>query len=98
MLTLIMIVACASIAAAQSDYKKFEFFSGYSHNRVDTGIGDDEPALQDIINEREGFHGFETSVTGNFSRYIGVKFDFSGHFKSKSFPISATPNADALEV
>ena len=37
-----IIIACASIAAAQSDYKKFEFFGGYSHNRVDTGLGDDE--------------------------------------------------------
>ena len=93
-----LILACASIAAAQSDYKKFEFFGGYSHSRIDTGIGDSEPALQDIIDEREGFHGFETSVTGNVSRYFGVKFDFSGHFKSKRFPISAVPGADALEI
>jgi hypothetical protein len=98
MLIATVILACASIAAAQSDYKKFEFFGGYSHNRVDTGIGDDEPALADIIDEREGFHGFETSVTGNLSRYFGVKFDFSGHFKNKSFPIAAVPGADALEV
>ena len=35
-----IIIACASIAAAQTDYKKFEFFAGYSHNRIDTGIGD----------------------------------------------------------
>ena len=41
MLIVITVVACASIAAAQSsDYKKFEFFGGYSHNRVDIGIGD----------------------------------------------------------
>ena len=98
MLIATIVLACASIATAQNDYKKFEFFGGYSHNRVDTGIGDDEPALQDIINEREGLHGFETSVTGNVSRYFGVKFDFSGHFKSKRFPIAATPNADALEI
>ena len=86
MLILTMIVACASIAAAQSDYKKFEFFAGYSHNRVDTGIGDDDPSLQDIINEREGFHGFEVSATGNLSRYFGLKADFSAHFKKQTFP------------
>ena len=80
-----LILACASIAAAQSDYKKFEFFGGYSHNRIDTGIGDDDPDLGDIIDEREGFHGFNTSVTGNVTRYVGVKFDFSGHFKSRTF-------------
>lgn len=86
-LTGIVIIACASIAAAQSDdYKKFEFFAGYSHNRIDTGIGDDDPSLRDIVDEREGFHGFNTSITGNVSRYVGFKFDLSGHFKSRSIP------------
>jgi len=90
-----IIIACASIAAAQSDYKKFEFFGGYSHNRIDTGIGDDDPELGDIINEREGFNGFEVSATGNFTRYLGIKGDFSGHFKSRtiSFASIGAPNA-----
>jgi opacity protein-like surface antigen len=89
-----IILACASIAAAQSDYKKFEFFGGFSHNRVDTGIGDDDPSLSDIIDEREGFNGFEASATGNFSRYVGLKADFSGHFKTKTFPFPGVPAAD----
>ena len=94
MLIVITVVACASIAAAQSsDYKKFEFFGGYSHNRVDTGIGDDDPSLRDIIDEREGFHGFEVSATGNLTRYFGLKADFSGHFKSENFPIPGSPTA-----
>ena len=95
MLIGLLVLACASIAAAQSnDYKRFEFFGGYSHNRFDTGIGDDDPAVGDIIDEREGFHGFETSVTGNVSRYIGLKFDFSGHFKSRSFPFLGDSTVD----
>ena len=97
MLIGMVILACTSIAAAQSsDYKKFEFFGGYSHNRVDTGIGDDDPSLRDIIDEREGFHGFEAAVTGNLSRYFGLKFDVSGHYKSKTFPVGnlATPAVD----
>jgi hypothetical protein len=89
-----IMIACASIAAAQSDYKKFEFFAGYSHNRVDTGIGDDDPDLQDIINEREGFHGFELSATGNLSRYFGLKADFSGHFKNKSIQAPNIPGSN----
>ncbi len=88
-----IIVACASIAAAQNDYKKFEFFAGYSHNRVDTGISDEDPELNDIFDEREGFNGFNTSVTGNISRYFGLKADVSGHFKSRSFPFGSIPNA-----
>ena len=97
MLIATIVLACASIAAAQSnDYKRFEFFGGYSHNRIDTGISDDDPELRDIIDEREGFHGFNTSVTGNLTRYFGVKFDFSGHFKNRTFPVppvtsTATP-------
>ena len=88
-----IIIACASIAAAQSDYKKFEFFGGYSHNRIDTGIGDDDPDLDDVFDEREGFHGFEVSATGNLTRYIGIKGDFSGHFKSRTIPIPVVPGA-----
>ena len=89
-----LVLACASIAAAQSnDYKRFEFFGGYSHNRIDTGIGDDDPDLRDIIDEREGFHGFNTSVTGNVTRYFGVKFDFSGHFKNRDFPVGTITSA-----
>ena len=90
-----IVLACASLAAAQSnDYKRFEFFGGYSHNRFDTGIGDDDAELRDIIDEREGFHGFETSVTGNLSRYFGLKADFSGHFKKKTFPFVGNSTFD----
>lgn len=88
-----IILTCASLAAAQSDYKKFEFFGGFSHNRVDTSVGDEEPALGDIINEREGFNGFEVSATGNLSRYIGIKGDFSGHFKNRNFQIPGLPGS-----
>jgi hypothetical protein len=94
MLILTTIVACASIAAAQSsDYKKFEFFGGFSHNRVDTGIGDDDPSLRDIIDEREGFNGFEASATGNFSRYFGLKADVSGHFKNTNLAVDNVSGA-----
>ena len=95
MLIVITVIACATIAAAQSgDYKKFEFFGGYSHNRVDTGIGDDDPSLNDIVDEREGFHGFEVSATGNLSRYFGLKGDFSAHFKNQNFPSGNTGGVD----
>lgn len=85
----ILVIACASMAFAQSsdEYHKVEFYGGYSHNRVDTGIDDSDPELSDIVNEREGFNGFNASITGNFSRYLGLKGEFSGHFKKKTFPI-----------
>lgn len=84
-----LIVSCAPMAFAQStdDYHKVEVFGGYSHNRVDTGIDDSEPELSDFINEREGFHGFDTSASFNVTRYVGLKADFSGHFKKKNVPV-----------
>lgn len=87
-----IILAYASIAAAQSDYKKFEFFGGYSHNRIDTGIGDADPDLSDVVDEREGFNGFNASITGNVTRYVGLKFDVSGHFKSRTIPFGPISN------
>jgi hypothetical protein len=85
----IMIVSCASMAFAQStdDYHKWEFYGGYSHNRVDTG------GRSSIITDREGFNGFDTAVTGNITRYVGLKVDFAGHFKNKSIPLSPPSSA-----
>lgn len=84
MLLTALILACASVSFAQSsdDYNKFEFYGGFSHNRVDTGISDNDPDLDDVVDEREGFNGFNTSITGNFTRYLGVKGEYSFHRKS----------------
>ena len=86
LLLAILVAACASISLAQStdDYKKWEFYGGYSHNRVDTGSG------SSLISDREGFNGFDTAVTGNITRYVGLKVDFAGHFKSTTIPVSTT--------
>ena len=80
---------CASAVAGQ-DRRRFELFAGYSHNRVDVGpVEDSDPGddleLDDIFDEREGFNGFNVSVVGNFSRYLGAKFDYSYHQKSFDF-------------
>lgn len=85
-----MLVLCASAAFAQDDYNKFEFFGGFSHNRIDTGITDSDPDFSDIIEEREGFNGFNTSITGNVNRHLGFKFDFSGHFKKSSYSVGTS--------
>lgn len=84
-----MILGLASIAAAQSDYKRFEFFAGYSHNQMDTGIIDDEQSLR---SSRNSAHGLETSMTGNVSRYVGMKFDFSAHFNKRTVMFPTFPH------
>jgi outer membrane protein with beta-barrel domain len=68
----IMIACAASFSFAQSgdDYNKYDVYVGYSHNRVDFG------------GDHEGFNGVEAAVTGNISRYVGLKGDYAFHFKS----------------
>lgn len=85
----LILCSAASLAQGTDDYNKYEFYVGYSHNRVDVGrvrdIGDDDPDfddLNDIFNERRGFHGFEAAASVNLSRYVGLKFDYSYHQKS----------------
>lgn len=68
-------LACATQSMAQ-DYRRFEIFAGYSHNRVDVRpVEDFDPGddleFDDIFDEREGFNGFNASVVGNFHRYWG---------------------------
>jgi len=68
-----ILIACAtslSFAQSKDDYNKYDVYMGYSHARVDFG------------GEREGFNGVEGAVTGNFSRYLGIKGDYAFHFKS----------------
>src|SRR5688572_25976478 len=85
----ILIVATASMAFAQStdDYNKVEFAVGYSHARVDTGVEDPDldDEIGDFLRDRRGFHGFDASLTGNLTRYVGIKGNVTGHFKSDSF-------------
>lgn len=82
LILLAVIIACAALPTfAQTDYNKVEGAVLFSHNRVDTGIGDEDEDLDDIIDEREGFNGFNASVTGNMSRYVGLKADYAFHRK-----------------
>lgn len=86
------ILACASLAAAQSDdYKKVELYGGFSYQMVGNDLDDG-----DVILDPESFRGFNTSVTGNLTRYFGLKADFSGHYKSR--PIAFGPLANGIDV
>ena len=90
LLAAVFIVLCAPVALAQvssaniqdddgDDYHKAEVFVGYSHYR-------------DSISDPEGFDGFNASVTGNVSRYLGLKFDLSGHYNSNAFADASVYN------
>jgi outer membrane protein with beta-barrel domain len=78
------------LAYAQSsdDYNKVEVYGGYSHSRTDTGIENTFPVLGDDLKGREGFNGFNASVTANLSRYVGLKFDSSGNYRSDALRVN----------
>ncbi len=80
----ICLTAFAGVSAfAQDDYKKGEFFIGYSNQQVDTGV--DPTDFDSFVNDRETFHGFNASGVYNVGRYVGVKGDISGAYKSQDF-------------
>ena len=57
------------------------------------------PNSQKFFCERRNFHGFDGSFTLNFSRYFGVKADFTGHYKSGTFTdVFPTPVGDATQT
>ncbi len=82
-----ILIACSApftFAQTSDDYNKVDVFVGFSHNRVDTGISDGDEDIDDILDEREGFNGFNASLAGNVSRYVGLKGDYAFHRKSFS--------------
>jgi opacity protein-like surface antigen len=80
-------VCAASLNAqtsAVSDYKKSEFYIGYSNGQIDSGI-DSGNSVSSFFNDRESFNGFNGAGVYNFSRYIGLKGDISGTYKGQRF-------------
>ncbi|MGB7924888.1 MAG: outer membrane beta-barrel protein [Pyrinomonadaceae bacterium] len=91
----ILIACCAPLTFAQDEYHKIEVSGGYSHARVDTGIDDQDiddsdfgGEFGDFLRERRGYNGFDVSAVGNVHKYVGLKVNFSGHFKSDDFTIT----------
>ncbi|MET0645705.1 MAG: outer membrane beta-barrel protein [Pyrinomonadaceae bacterium] len=90
-----LFVACtSSFAFAQTDdYNKYDIGVLYSHNRQDVGVQDPN---QNFFDDRVGFHGVETFVKGNVSRYVGLKGSYS--FNRKSFDIDGGTAATTFDV
>ena len=82
----------AAFAQSTDEYKKGEFFVGYSNGQVDTGINrEDTNEFEEFFDERETFNGFNASGVYNVSRYVGIKGDVSGTYNSKDFAVTV-PN------
>jgi len=47
---------------------------------------------------RRGFNGFDTSITYNFNRYVGIKGNVTGHYKSDRFVDTFGPETATLNT
>jgi len=82
-----LMLVCTTATLAQSDdYKKYEFFGGYSALNFDNLGGDtNNAAINDILGEKNTLRGFELAITRNFHKYVGAKFDYSLHLREDNF-------------
>lgn len=95
----VIITGVFAFAQSTSDYKKGEFYVGYSNNQVDTGANSNSGnAARDFFNDRLSFNGFEVSGVANISRYVGIKGDISGAYKSETFAGTVGTGATATNV
>ena len=83
---LTLVIGSSVFASAQtsSDYKKGEFYVGYSNGQIDTGI-DTGNSVNAFLRDRANFNGFEVAGVYNVSRYVGLKADVSGVYNSTRF-------------
>ena len=84
-LVLTLFISEALAQSAPDEFKKNEFFVGYSGQYVD-------------IPSRNNLNGFEVSYVRNFSRYFGFKADFSGGYKAETrhLPIASGIGSTAV--
>jgi len=78
---------CTTATLAQNtDYKKWEFFGGYSALHFDNLGGDtNSAAVNDVLGEKQTLRGFVLAITRNFHKYVGAKFDYSLHLREDNF-------------
>src|SRR5690242_15705314 len=88
LLAVLLIICCQSLTHAQTTgsepYPKVEGFVGYSANGYSERESSDNPAVQNVSSlfsdQAGGSKGFQTSLTRNVLKYLGIKGDFSMYF------------------
>jgi hypothetical protein len=87
---LLTVISSIFVSAQNPDYRKGEFYVGYSNGQVDTGIDSNSNTLTGVLRDRANFNGFEVSGVYNVHRYVGLKADVSATYNSNrySFPIT----------
>ena len=81
-----LLLLATTTAPAQDDYKKYEFFGGYSAMHVDNLAGDTgNAAVDDILGDKQTLRGFNLEFGRNFHKYVGAMFDYSFHTREDNF-------------
>lgn len=94
---LTIISSVFAFAQTTDEYKKAEFFVGYSNNQVDTGA-DSGDSVRDFFNDRSSFNGFNVSGVANVTRYVGIKGDVSGTYRNDRFSVPVTTGTTTQNV
>src|SRR5262245_33739615 len=73
-------------AVLAQDYKRYEFFGGYSALQFDTLAGDTgSPTVDEVLGGRNTLRGLNVAFTYNFHKYVGATADYSLHFREDNF-------------
>lgn len=91
-----LIVFSAMATAAQAEeYQTSEFFIGYSYSNpeVSFGVG---PVAASVYRTRIGHNGFNGSAVVNLNRYVGIKGDVSGAYKSGRFAFTVPSGIQSM--
>jgi opacity protein-like surface antigen len=90
MFALAALTLAVSLTSAQDDVYRVEGFGGYSYMNLDRAVELDQFSNGNF--NRVNSHGFNGSVTYNFSRYWGAKFDLTLHTHGEDFQSTLTVN------
>ena len=82
-----LLIVLAPAAFAQSDdYRKVEFFGGYSTMFFDNlGGNTTNTEIDEVFGGRDNLRGLNLAVNYNFHKLLGVKFDYSLHLREDNF-------------
>jgi opacity protein-like surface antigen len=82
----LLLVLTPTVLAQSDDYRKIEFFGGYSAMQFDNLGGNvNNTAVDAVLGEKDNLRGFNLALGANFHKYVGAKFDYSLHLREDNF-------------
>jgi len=86
-LTLTLVSSMCALAQSNDEYKKAEFFIGYSYGHADAHFNNNP----NIYRDRTPLGGFNASAVFNLNRYFGIKGDVSGAYNKSNVSFQVIP-------